>query len=99
MFNEIHNAFSSDKTIIPFKIEDVTFGGKFGYYLAARHWIEAHLDMDASLEMLKNAIMAYITTRKETAEIAAVIRAMGRKYLYNPFMELSDEASYASSNR
>jgi 5'-deoxynucleotidase YfbR-like HD superfamily hydrolase len=95
VFNEIHNAFSSDKTIIPFKIEDVTFGGKFGYYLAARHWIEAHLDMDASLEMLKNAIMAYITTRKETAEIAAVIRAKGRKYLYNPFMELSDEASYA----
>ena len=28
VFNEIHNAFSSDKTIIPFKFEDVSFGGK-----------------------------------------------------------------------
>jgi hypothetical protein len=62
VLSEIHNAFSSDKTIIPFKIQDVVFSGKFGYYLSATHWIKAHPDMDASLEKLKSTIMAFTTT-------------------------------------
>lgn len=54
--NEVSLAFDNKKTIIPFKIEDITFSDEYLYFLGRKHWIEAHRDMRAGLEQLLSTI-------------------------------------------
>ena len=54
--NEVSLAFDNKKTIIPFKLEDITFTDEYLYFLGRKHWIEAHSDMKAGLNRLLTTI-------------------------------------------
>lgn len=50
--NEVSLAFDNQKTIIPFKLQDIVFSDEYLYYLGRKHWIDAFRDFPAGLESL-----------------------------------------------
>lgn len=51
-------AFDNKKSIIPFKIHDFEFTDEYLYFLGRKHWIEAHGNINAGLEVLKNTVLS-----------------------------------------
>lgn len=56
--NEVSIAFDNKKSIIPFKIHDFEFTDEYLYFLGRKHWIEAHGNINAGLEVLKNTVLS-----------------------------------------
>ncbi len=56
--NEVELAFDAKKTIIPCKIEEMTFTDEYSYYLARKHWIDAFPDRAAGLRQLRDALFS-----------------------------------------
>lgn len=54
--NEVSLAFDNKCTIIPFKLQDFEFTDEYLYFLGRKHWIEAHLDLNEGLSVLKKTI-------------------------------------------
>ena len=57
--NEVHNAFSSKKTIIPCRLDDTQMDNEMKYFLSRKHWIDAYpgdTGLDELLITLKNAL-------------------------------------------
>ena len=67
--NEVSLAFDSKKQIIPFKLQDFEFTDEYLYFLGRKHWIEAHQDMNAGMEMLKNTIFSIVPQKNEKIEL------------------------------
>ncbi|MCL2633164.1 MAG: TIR domain-containing protein [Oscillospiraceae bacterium] len=56
---EIETAFRYEKTVIPFRIEDVEMRDALEYYLSNLHWLEAYPDdkeFDSLVKAVKNAL-------------------------------------------
>lgn len=51
--NEVSLAFDNKCTIIPFKLQNFEFTDEYLYFLGRKHWIEAHLDLNEGLAVLK----------------------------------------------
>ena len=58
--SEVCLAFDSNKTIIPVKLEAVSFSDEYMYYLGRKHWIDAYLDLLGSLPKLLITIQRII---------------------------------------
>ncbi len=54
--SELNIAFSSNRTIIPFKIDESTLDGEMKLMLNNRHWIDAYQDPDTSFKNLVTSI-------------------------------------------
>ena len=66
--NEVSLAFDNKKPIIPFKIEDFTFTDEYLYFLGRKHWIEAHSDMEAGLNKLKDTINTFVRPEERCSD-------------------------------
>lgn len=54
--NEVDRAFNSEKTIIPFLVDDTPMNDEFDYYLARKHWLVAYPEYAEQLEHLAVAV-------------------------------------------
>ena len=63
--NEVSIAFDSKKVIIPFKLQDFEFTDEYLYFLGRKHWIEAHMDFNSGLELLKSTINEVLEIKSE----------------------------------
>ena len=50
--NEVDRAFSANKTIIPFAMDDTPMNDDFDYYLSRKHWLVAYPDYREKLQPL-----------------------------------------------
>lgn len=55
--NEVSIAFDAKKDIIPFKIEETEFSDEYLYFLGRKHWIDAHIDIEEGLKLLKSSLL------------------------------------------
>ena len=61
--NEVSIAFDSKKVIIPFKLQNFEFTDEYLYFLGRKHWIEAHLDFNSGLNLLKTTINEVLASK------------------------------------
>lgn len=54
--NEVDRAFSANKTIIPFAMDDTPMNDDFDYYLSRKHWLVAYPDYREKLQPLVEAV-------------------------------------------
>lgn len=54
--NEVDRAFSANKTIIPFAMDDTPMNDDFDYYLSRKHWLIAYPDYKEKLQPLVDAV-------------------------------------------
>ncbi len=70
--NEVSIAFDNRKIIIPFKLQNFNFTDEYLYFLGRKHWIDAHNDINAALELLKETILSLSEGfREESVQNAA----------------------------
>ncbi len=58
--NDVNNACSLNKTIIPFMVDDTPMNDDFNYYLSRRHWLVAYPDYEEKLQPLVEAVAKVI---------------------------------------
>ena len=62
---EVERAVSKDKTILSFRIEDVTLSKSLEYYLSSRHWLDASRPpVETHLQLLINTIEQLLAADK-----------------------------------
>ena len=57
--NEIDKAFSQNKTIIPFLVDDTPMNKDFDYYLSRKHWLVAYNDYQSAVDLLVKTIASH----------------------------------------
>lgn len=56
VINEVDKAFSNNKMIIPFMMDETPFNDDFDYYLSRKHWLKAFPDYRKMFEPLLKAV-------------------------------------------
>lgn len=67
--NEVGLAFDNQKTIIPFKLEDVQFSDEYLYFLGRKHWIDAFKDFTVGLETLLQTLHNVLPESTKTPQL------------------------------
>lgn len=70
MLDEIQEAHTSQKRIIPFLLDDTPMVGQFRYYLARRQWINAYPEYEVHLQELLYALTGKTAYKKEIEAIS-----------------------------
>ena len=65
MLDEIQEAHTTQKKIIPFLLDDTPMVGQFRYYLARRQWINAYPEYEEHLQELLYALTGKAPDRKD----------------------------------
>ena len=91
--NEVDKAFSYNKTIIPFMVDDTPMNDEFDYYLSRKHWLIAYPDYKEKLlplvESVATILGVEIRKKEKPAEAGAV--SGPEKPAVNPRFEMSIE--------
>lgn len=67
--NEIDRAFSNEKIIIPFRIENVNLNDTFSYYLSKNHWIDAFPKPEKNFRDLEKQLLYIIKSEVSDSSI------------------------------
>jgi TIR domain len=74
---EVQHAFDSEKTVVPFRLEDVPPQGMMRYYMGSVHWLDALTPpLDQHLERLVESVAALVggsTTQPTTGRTSPVM--------------------------
>lgn len=71
MLDEIQEAHTTQKKIIPFLLDDTPMVGQFRYYLARRQWINAYPEYEKHLQELLYALTGRGSDRKDGTTITS----------------------------
>lgn len=104
VINEVSNAFDKNKIIIPFRIDHTDFTDEYKYFLGRKHWIDATVDYEASLELLYRTLI--ITTGEESQEkgieeeksdylLKVIDESVSDEKLIDHLIALADRNSYS----
>lgn len=92
--NEVSLAFDNKCTIIPFKLQNFEFTDEYLYFLGRKHWIEAHLDLNEGLAVLKKTICEILqkSTARQSSNAAGVPTPIDfeRPAVSQPLNKISD---------
>lgn len=79
--NEIHRAFVNKKTIIPFKIEEVSICDDLDYYLSNKHWVDASSNPAGYFDYLYNNCSKFIAAYAGILPEVPVASAKAEDYI------------------